>query len=97
VGGNCGNGPDEIEAVVRKMHAVAPQAVLVAKANAGIPRLVKGRAVYGAGPAEMAEYAIIVAEAGARIVGACCGSTPAHLRAMAEALTKERAPRRPSS
>jgi 5-methyltetrahydrofolate--homocysteine methyltransferase len=97
VGGNCGNGPDEIEAVVRKMHAVAPQAVLVAKANAGIPRLVKGRAVYGAGPAEMAEYAIIVAEAGARIVGACCGSTPAHLRAMAEALTKERAPRRPGS
>jgi 5-methyltetrahydrofolate--homocysteine methyltransferase len=92
VGGNCGNGPDEIEAVVRKMRAVAPDAVLVAKANAGIPRLVKGRAVYGAGPAEMAEYAATVAAAGARIVGACCGSTPAHLKSMAEALDRESAP-----
>jgi 5-methyltetrahydrofolate--homocysteine methyltransferase len=91
VGGNCGNGPDEIEAVVRKMHTVAPDAVLVAKANAGIPRLVQGRAVYGAGPAEMAQYALAVVRAGARIVGACCGSTPAHLEAMAEALAKERA------
>jgi 5-methyltetrahydrofolate--homocysteine methyltransferase len=94
VGGNCGNGPDEIEAVVRKMRAVAPEAVLVAKANAGIPRLEKGRAVYGAGPAEMAEYATTVAGAGARIIGACCGSTPAHLEAMAAALMKEGAPRR---
>jgi len=91
IGGNCGNGPDEIEAVVRKMRAVAPEAILVAKANAGIPRLEKGRAVYGAGPAEMAEYATTVAGAGARIVGSCCGSTPAHLRAMAEALMKEEA------
>jgi 5-methyltetrahydrofolate--homocysteine methyltransferase len=73
------------------MHTVAPDAVLVAKANAGIPRLVQGRAVYGAGPAEMAQYALAVVRAGARIVGACCGSTPAHLEAMAEALAKERA------
>lgn len=94
VGGNCGNGPDEIEAVIHKMRAVAPDAVLVAKANAGIPTLVKGRAVYGAGPAEMAEYAVTVAAAGARIVGACCGSTPAHLKAMADALMKERSPGR---
>jgi 5-methyltetrahydrofolate--homocysteine methyltransferase len=94
VGGNCGNGPDEIEAVVSKMHAVAPDAVLVAKANAGIPRLVQGRAVYGAGPAEMARYTSAAVQAGARIVGACCGSTPAHLEAMADALLKEKASRR---
>ncbi len=97
VGGNCGNGPDEIEDVVRKMRAVAPEAILVAKANAGIPRLEKGRAVYGAGPAEMADYAVTVAGAGARIIGACCGSTPAHLAAMAEALTRERVPRSPGA
>jgi 5-methyltetrahydrofolate--homocysteine methyltransferase len=97
IGGNCGNGPDEIEAVVGKMHAVAPEEVLVAKANAGIPRLVQGRAVYGAGPAEMARYASAVVRAGARIVGACCGSTPAHLEAMAESLAQERAARKESS
>ncbi len=85
-GANCGNGPDEILAVITKMHAAAPQAALVAKANAGVPKLEKGRAVYGAGPEEMARYATAVADAGARIIGACCGSTPRHLEAMAAAL-----------
>jgi len=86
LGANCGNGPDEILAVIGKMKAAAPEATLVAKANAGVPRLEKGRAVYGAGPAEMAAYATAVADAGARIIGACCGSTPRHLEAMAAAL-----------
>jgi len=86
-GGNCGNGPDEVLEVLRKMRAVAPQALLVAKANAGIPELVGGRAVYRAGPQVMAEHAVAAARAGARIIGACCGSTPAHLHAMAEALS----------
>jgi len=85
-GANCGNGPEEILAVITKMHAAAPQAALVAKANAGVPKLEKGRAVYGAGPEEMARYATAVADAGARIIGACCGSTPRHLEAMAAAL-----------
>jgi len=85
-GANCGNGPEEILAVITKMHAAAPQAVLVAKANAGVPKLEKGRAVYGAGPEEMARYAAAVADAGARIIGACCGSTPRHLEAMAATL-----------
>ncbi len=85
-GANCGNGPEEILAVIAKMHAAAPQALLVAKANAGVPKLEKGRAVYGAGPEEMARYATAVADAGARIIGACCGSTPRHLEAMAAAL-----------
>jgi methionine synthase I (cobalamin-dependent) len=48
--------------------------------------LEKGRAVYGAAPEEMARYAVEVADKGARIIGACCGSTPAHIRAMADAL-----------
>lgn len=86
LGANCGNGPDEILSVIEKMRAAAPQAVLVAKANAGVPKLEKGRAVYGAGPEEMAVYAAAVADAGARVIGACCGSTPRHLEAMAAAL-----------
>ncbi len=86
IGGNCGNGPEEIIGVLEKMHAAAPEAVLVAKANAGVPQLIQGRAVYGATPQAMGEYARAAAGLGARIIGACCGSTPAHLRAMAEAL-----------
>ena len=86
VGGNCGNGPDEILAVVQKMRAAAPGVVLVAKANAGLPELQNGRAVYRAGPKVMADYALAVSAAGADIIGACCGSTPDHVRAMAKAL-----------
>ena len=86
VGGNCGNGPDEILGVIEKMKRRAPQVRLVAKANAGVPAWKNGRAAYGAGPEEMAAYAAAVAERGAWLIGACCGSTPAHLRAMAESL-----------
>ena len=88
IGGNCGNGPDELLPVIERMHAAAPDVTLVAKSNAGMPELVDMRAVYRADPATMAEAAIAFQEAGARIIGACCGSTPAHLAAMAAALTR---------
>jgi 5-methyltetrahydrofolate--homocysteine methyltransferase len=88
-GANCGNGPDEIEDVIAKMHAAQPGMVLVAKSNAGRPRLENGRAVYDATPADMAAYARRVRAAGARIIGACCGSTPAHIAAIAGALQAE--------
>jgi methionine synthase I (cobalamin-dependent) len=86
IGGNCGNGPDELLPVIAKMHAVAPDAILVAKSNAGMPELIDMRAVYRADPSTMAEAGLGFRAAGARIIGACCGSTPAHLAAMAEAL-----------
>ena len=86
IGGNCGNGPDELLPVIAKMHAVAPDAILVAKSNAGMPELIDMRAVYRADPPTMAEAGLGFQTAGARIIGACCGSTPSHLAAMAEAL-----------
>jgi len=86
VGGNCGNGPDEILAVIKKMRAADPNAILVAKSNAGMPELVNGKAVYKAKPEAMADYAAQIRDAGARVIGACCGSTPAHLKAMADVL-----------
>lgn len=86
LGGNCGNGPAEIEAVVQAMHQVNPEVPLVAKSNAGIPELVGGEIVYSGAPAVMAEYAVRVRALGARIIGACCGSTPEHVRAMVAAL-----------
>lgn len=88
LGGNCGNGPEEIIQVIEKMGAMDGSLPLVAKANAGIPELVGGKAVYRASPETMADYAIKSYEAGARIIGACCGSTPDHILAIAEALSK---------
>ena len=85
-GANCGNGVEEIEEVIRKMHTVNPDATLVAKANAGIPHLENGVAIYGASPEMMAAYAERAITAGAKIVGGCCGSTTDHIRAMAKTL-----------
>lgn len=87
LGGNCGNGPAEIEGVIEAMHAEDPERVLVAKSNAGIPELVKGEIVYSGTPEVMADYAHRVRGLGATIIGACCGSTPEHVRAMAQALS----------
>jgi 5-methyltetrahydrofolate--homocysteine methyltransferase len=86
VGGNCGLGPAELLPAIAAMRAAAPAAVLVAKPNAGLPELVDGRPVFAGSPAEMAAHAQRFVAAGARIVGGCCGSTPAHVRAMAAAL-----------
>jgi 5-methyltetrahydrofolate--homocysteine methyltransferase len=86
MGANCGNGPAEIEAVITAMHTAMPEVVLVAKSNAGLPRLQGGTAVYDATPEAMAAYARRVHQQGARIIGACCGSTSDHIRAIAAAL-----------
>lgn len=87
-GGNCGTGPDELVKVIEQMRAAAPQALLVSKANAGAPRFESGKTTYDADPATMAQYALKARQAGAQIIGACCGSTPEHIRAMAAALAK---------
>lgn len=86
IGANCGTGPDAIEAVIATMHAVAPDVPLIAKSNAGLPEIVDERTVYHCTPDMMAIYARNVHARGATIIGACCGSTPAHIRAIAAAL-----------
>jgi 5-methyltetrahydrofolate--homocysteine methyltransferase len=86
IGGNCGLGPAELLPPMIAMHAAVPDAVLVAKPNAGLPVLEDGKAVYRGSPEEMADYARRLTAGGVRIVGGCCGSSPAHLRAMARAL-----------
>jgi 5-methyltetrahydrofolate--homocysteine methyltransferase len=90
IGGNCGNGPGEILPVISRMRAVASDVILVAKSNAGMPELVDMRAVYRASPETMAAAATEMQAAGALIVGACCGSTPDHLRVMHGALVAGR-------
>jgi methionine synthase I (cobalamin-dependent) len=86
IGGNCGNGPDELLGVVEKMREVAPDALIVAKSNVGMPQLIDGRAAYLTTPEDMTKYAAEAHHLGAGIIGACCGSTPTLLADMAEAL-----------
>ncbi len=86
IGGNCGNGPDELEAVIYAMRMTRQNIPLVAKSNAGMPKMVDGKVIYDASPAIMAEAARRLRAFGATLIGACCGSTPAHIAAMKEAL-----------
>lgn len=86
IGANCGVGPAELAETVLGLTAADPDAVVVAKGNCGIPQYVDGEIVYNGTPEAMATYARIVRDAGARIVGGCCGSKPDHVRAIAEAL-----------
>lgn len=86
IGANCGVGPAELAQTVLDLTDADPAAVVVAKGNCGIPQYVDGEIVYNGSPEAMAAYARIVRDAGARIVGGCCGSKPDHVRAIADAL-----------
>ena len=87
IGANCGTGSDELEVAVKTMREANPDVLLVAKANAGIPQVVRGgEIVYNGTPEVMAQYARNVRDMGVSLIGGCCGSTPKHIRAMAEAL-----------
>jgi 5-methyltetrahydrofolate--homocysteine methyltransferase len=83
VGCNCGEGgPARAAVIIREMRTVSP-GLLAAYPNAGMPRLVDDRTVYDLPPAEMAAGYPAIIDAGANIVGACCGSTPEHIRRIA--------------
>jgi 5-methyltetrahydrofolate--homocysteine methyltransferase len=86
IGCNCGVGASDLLWSVLTMTDAAPDAVVIAKANCGIPRVTDDGLVYSGTAVVMAEYARLAVDAGARIVGGCCGTTPAHLLAMCRAL-----------
>jgi 5-methyltetrahydrofolate--homocysteine methyltransferase len=87
VGANCGDGFEPVERVIGAMAAAAPGLHVVAKANAGRPIVGPGGVTeYPATAEDAAGYALRVADSGATIVGGCCGTTPAHIAAIARAL-----------
>ncbi len=87
VGANCGNGPAEIEVVMTQMAQFRPEGIyLIAQSNAGLPQYVEGKIQYDGTPEVMAEYALKMRNLGINYIGACCGSTPAHIAAMKVAL-----------
>lgn len=86
VGVNCGVGPQPLLEVIEEVLAVADGTPVSAMPNAGLPQFVEGRYVYLASPAYFAEFAARAVELGVKLVGGCCGTTPAHVRAMRERL-----------
>jgi len=87
MGANCGRTLTETLEAVLKMREAVPEAVLMAKPNAGLPHAEGGDLVYDVTPEVMAEYGRrFVDEAGIVIFGGCCGSTAEHIRAVAQAL-----------
>lgn len=85
VGVNCSAGPEQMAALVADMKAYANIPV-IAKPNAGMPEIADGHTVYRMTPQEFAAEAMLLLEAGAGILGGCCGTTPEHIRALKNAV-----------
>lgn len=85
VGSNCGLGVDGIYGILTAMRRVT-RLPLIAQANAGLPQLMEGRTIFPGTPEEMTAYHERMLELGVRIIGGCCGTTPAHIRAIRDAL-----------
>ncbi len=85
LGMNCSLGPEQMAGLTPALCSLASVPVIVCP-NAGLPRTENGKTVYDVGPAEFAETMAKIVRAGARIVGGCCGTTPAYIRALVEAV-----------
>ncbi len=85
VGSNCGNGIENMVAIAREFRACTDAPMLI-QSNAGLPQLVEGEVVYSETPEFMAEHAAELLELGVQVIGGCCGTTPAHIRALKRAL-----------
>ncbi|MEM7497444.1 MAG: betaine--homocysteine S-methyltransferase [Pseudomonadota bacterium] len=96
LGANCGVGAADLLRTVLGITAAAPDAIVIAKGNAGIPKYVDGHIHYDGTPELMADYARLARDAGARLIGGCCGTMPEHLRAMRAALEAHEPGERPS-
>ncbi len=87
IGANCGRGTDEMRVIAQEMVEARPEGVyLITQSNAGLPQLVGGEFVYTGTPDDMGAFAKEMQDLGIDIVGSCCGSTPAHTRAIRTAL-----------
>jgi methionine synthase / methylenetetrahydrofolate reductase(NADPH) len=86
IGINCSGGPAQLLRLLKAMRAAVPHAIFWVKPNAGWPEQIGGRIMYPAAPDYFGDYAMAFCEAGAGIIGGCCGTTPQHIAAMRKAL-----------
>ncbi len=88
VGANCSIGPEVVERAVAAMKVARPDALLLAKPNAGKPKLVEGKVVYPVTSDEMVSFALKMRDLGVAVIGGCCGTTPEHIAAMRAVLSR---------
>ena len=86
IGANCGVGPTDTMLSIIEMRETNPDAIIISKANCGIPKYQNGEFIFTGTPELMADYARIAVDAGVRIIGGCCGSSPDVIRAIASAI-----------
>jgi 5-methyltetrahydrofolate--homocysteine methyltransferase len=86
IGTNCGNGFEQMIDIVREIRTIDPQTPILVHANAGKPEIRDGKTVFPETPAMMASRVNDLIQAGATIIGGCCGTTPAHITALAHAI-----------
>lgn len=96
VGANCGVGASDLLASILAITEAHPEAVVIAKANCGIPTVLGDRTIYSGTPELMGDYARLALDAGARIIGGCCGTSARHLKAMHAALRSHTRRERPT-
>ncbi len=84
IGTNCGNGIERMVTIVKALRAACPATPILVHANAGLPKNVNGADVFPETPEDMARQVPALVQAGANIVGGCCGTTPAHIHAIAK-------------
>lgn len=92
IGANCSGGPAQLLRVLGQMRSASPGMRFSIMPNAGWPERVNGRIMYPATPEYFAEYATAFCQAGASLIGGCCGTTPEHIAAMHAALAGGRSP-----
>ncbi|WP_420332114.1 betaine--homocysteine S-methyltransferase [Roseibium sp.] len=96
IGSNCGVGASDLLASVMEITQAYPDAIVVAKANCGIPQIQGDEVVYTGTPELMARYTHKALDAGARIIGGCCGTSASHLAEMRKAIDNHEKGDRPT-
>jgi 5-methyltetrahydrofolate--homocysteine methyltransferase len=88
IGANCGSGFEDMVEIVRLIREVSPKIPIMIQANAGLPIFENDKLVYSETPEKIKVIIPNLIEAGANIIGGCCGTTPEHIKVISEIVGK---------
>ncbi len=89
IGTNCGNGSERMIDIVKELRTAAPDTPILVHANAGMPTNVDGKDIFPESPSDTASFVTGLIQAGANVIGGCCGTTPDHIRAIKSAVDEK--------
>ncbi len=93
IGTNCGNGSERMIDIVKELRTAAPDTPILVHANAGMPQNIDGKDVFPESPSDTASFVSGLIKAGVNIIGGCCGTTPDHIIAIKNAISRTQDPR----